>query len=501
MLLDFLKVTQYPQLTINLLHVFLEFMGFVTIGIACYINYKYMYVRSISVAILMTLPMFIMTSRPFWDTVAIYQGYYVLPFFTYSLVPIRMFAVFGGGSICLWMIRNATDSTKRLIGMSILCGIVASIGIYNSNDFGVFTWVGIGAAIVFQPFRSIKNRLTMLGLFLIGTIISIMGLIAVNTDLYTINTNYLFWFQRNFASGFGGLPIGFPGNGFMLIIGIFAAWFCTLKIYTMLQQQREHYAQDSLIAPHFTTLMFMATVSAVSLPYYTNHSAISFQGSTYYIFLCISVWLLYQLLKRMQLQKTDSPLRFSDLALRICVVLPLAIALTYTPLYNRLSQTMPLKFSVNRNPNDISDGQEYNELNIAGISNRYEVLQPLQLKIAYVGSYANAVELYTNIPAASIFDHPGNIDISPDALKMYCNQMEQMPYDLYLTNTAYVCENMTIGVSGDFGLAVYYRPDFPQTHLKQWIQLRDIAHICPILNGAIICPVSYIEYQIWGREP
>jgi len=114
-------------------------------------------------------------------------------------------------------------------------------------------------------------------------------------------------------------------------------------------------------------------------------------------------------------------------------------------------------------------------------------LQPLQLKIAYVGSYANIIELYTRIPATSIFDHPVNVEISPSALKMYCNQMQQLPYDLYLTNTGISCENMAIGVSEDFGLAVYYRPDFPQTNPQQWKQLRDIAHICPVLNGAVVC--------------
>lgn len=483
MLLDFLKITQYPQLTVNMLHVFLQFISIVTIGIAVYINYKYMYIRSISVAILMTVPMFILSSRPFWDTVAIYQGYYVLPFFTYSLVPLRMFTVFGAGSICLWIIRNTTDSTKRLIGMSILCGVVASIGIFNINDFGVFTWVGVGAAIVFQPFQSIKNRLTMVGIFVVSTIICLLVLFGINIDIHTFNPDYLFWFQRQFASGFGGLPIGFPGNGLMLIIGVIATWFCTLKIHTMLQQQREHYVQDSFIASHFATLMFIATVSVVSLPYYANHSVMSFQGSTFYIFLCLSLFLLYQLLKRMQLQKADSPLRFSDMALRIFVVLPIAIALLYTPLYNRISQSMPLKEIISADPN----AQEYNELGIAGISDRYAALQPLQLKIAYVGSYANMIELYTNIPAASIFDHPGNVEHSQDSLKVYCNQMEQFPYDLYLTNTGYVCENMTIGVSEDFGLSVYYRPDFPQTHPQQWKQLRDIAHICPILNGAVVC--------------
>jgi hypothetical protein len=378
---------------------------------------------------------------------------------------------------------------------------VASIGIYNSNDFGVFTWIGIGAAIVFQPFQSIKNRLTMMGIFVVSTIICLLVLFRINIDIHTFNPDYLFWFQRNFASGFGGLPIGFPGNGFMLIIGIFATWFCTLKIYTMLQQQREHYAQDQLMESHFATLMFMATVSVVSLPYYTNHSAISFQGSTFYIFLCISLFLLYQILKRMQLQKTNSPLRFSDLALRIFVVLPIAIALLYTPVYNRLNQSMPLKDILTTDPHDLTNAQEYNELGIAGVNDRYAALQQLQLKIAYVGSYANIIELYTHIPAVSIFDHPGNTEHTPDALKMYCNQMEQFPYDLYLTNTGYVCENMTIGVSGDFGLAVYYRPDFPKTHPKQWKQLRQIAYLCPILNGAIVCPVSYIEYQIWAREP
>ena len=501
LLLDFLKVTQYPQLTINLLHVFLGFMSFVTIGIACYMNYKYMYVRSISIAILVTLPMFILTSRPFWDTVAVYQGYYVLPFFTYSLVPIRLFTVFGGGILCLWIIRNATQSMNRMLGMCILCGIIASIGVYNSNDFGIFTWVGISVAIIFQPFQSIKNRLIMSSLFLTGTILGLIGLIVVNNDLNTINTNYLFWFQRNFASGFGGLPILFPGNGLMLVISIFATWFCTLKIFTTLQQKRAHYAQDQLIDSHFATLIYIATVSVVSLPYYTNHSVMSYQGSTFYIFLCISLFLLYQLLKRMQLQSFAIPPRFADVSMRIFIVLPIATALLYTPLYNRISQSMPLNDIITTDKNDLSNAQEYNELSIAGINDRYVKLQPLQLKIAYVGSYANIIELYTHIPAASIFDHPGNVDISPDAAKMYCNQMQQLPYDLYLTNVGYVCENMTIGVSGDFGLGVYYRPDFPQTHPKQWKQLREIAHVCPITAGAVVCPNPYIEMEIWARQP
>jgi hypothetical protein len=203
----------------------------------------------------------------------------------------------------------------------------------------------------------------------------------------------------------------------------------------------------------------------------------------------------------MQLQPFQSSLRFTDLTLRIFVVLPIAIALLYTPVYNRLNQSMPLKDILTTDPHDLTNAQEYNELGIAGVNDRYAALQQLQLKIAYIGAYANIIELYTHIPATSIFDHPGNVDISADATKMYCSQMEKFPYDLYLTNTGYVCENMTIGVSGDFGLAVYYRPDFPQTHPKQWKQLREITHLCPILNGAVVCPVSYIENQIWGHEP
>ncbi|NDH68110.1 MAG: hypothetical protein EBY22_09480 [Gammaproteobacteria bacterium] len=490
-LLDFVGLTKYPQLSINIMFVFLQFMCFVTIGIAVYLNYYFMHRRSLYVAILFTMPLFFISSRPFWEYE---KSYYILQLFVYSLIPNRIFAVFGIGAICIWLLRKANESTTKMVIFGIVYGIAASIGIYQSNDFGLFAAIGVGATIIFQPFQSWIKRIILATIFMVSTLIGFGVLLVSNTEWATLNSDYLFWFQRAFAGGTGSELIRFPGNGLMVIISVFVIWFCALKVYTMLRQHATTYAQDPLMAQHFAALMFMATTSVLGLSYYINRSVMSFQGSSMYIGWGVSLFLLYQLTQRMTAhQPQQYPLRYSNLAFQVLVLLPVAIALVYTPLSSRLNQdNMAIKKIFITDPNDMVNTSEYGELHIAQITNVYTALKPITPNIAFVGAFANLVQLYTDIPAANIFDHPANVTIGAPALKIYCDQIAQMPYDIYITDQPYLCENMLLQSSDKLGILLYLRKDYEQTHPQEWQQLRDVANICLVdpNTGAVVCPTQ-----------
>jgi hypothetical protein len=486
--LDIVGITKYPQLTMNVIYVFLQFMSIVTIAIAVYLNYYFMHRRSWFVAILFTVPLFFISTRPFWDYE---RPYYVLQLFVYSLIPIRIFAVFSIGAICIWLLRKANQSIATMLIFGGVYGIIASIGIYQNNDFGLFAAIGVGAAIIFQPFQPWIKRLVLASTFVVSTLIGLVVLLVLNTDWATLNTDYLFWFQRAFASGTGSVLFMFPGNGLMVIISVFVTWFCALNAYLVLRRNATTYAQDPLMAGHFAAVMFVATTSVLGMSYYINHSVISFQGSSMYICWSISLFLLYQLTQRMTAhQPQQYSLRYSNLAFQVLVLVPVAIALVYTPLPSRLNQnSMAVKNLFTTDTNVMTSSQEYNELRIAQITNVYTALQPITPSIAFAGSFANLVQLYTNIPAADIFDHPANVTIGAHALKSYCDQFTYVSYDIYITDQQYVCENMNLMISDKLGTFMYLKKDYQQTNPQQWQQLRDVANICLIepSNGAVVC--------------
>jgi len=477
-ILKILGITQYPQLTINLVFLFLQFMSLITIGIAVYLNYYFMPQRSIVTAIIFTVPFFFISTRPFWDYSA---QYFTLHLFSYSLIPVRIFAVLGVGSICGWLLRKAYTYPSKMILYVIICGIIASIGIYQNNDFGLFAAIGVGTGIVFQPFQTWTKRIGLASLFVISTIVWFGILFTLNVEWATVNGNYLFWFQRAFVSGFGGLPIKFPGNGLMIIICIIAIWLCTLKVYMILQKHTSHYSKDPLISSHFFLLMFMTTTTILGISYYMNRSTISFQGSSMYIGLGISVFLLYQLIMRMTMHQTQLLFsRYTNVAFQLLALLPIAIAVIYTPLFSRLDQdSIIIKKIIVSNPNDLINTPEYKELHITQILDIYTALRSTKMKIAFVGDFANMIDLYTNIPTANVFDHT-SINLDATALNIYCNQIEQMPYDIFFINSikkTYPCNNMMLLISQKIDGQIYLHKNFATNYPQQWNHLREI--LCP----------------------
>ena len=70
--------------------------------------------------------------------------------------------------------------------------------------------------------------------------------------------------------------------------------------------------------------------------------------------------------------------------------------------------------------------------------------------------------------------------------------MNTMPYDIFLTDQQYVCENMLLQSSDKLGIMMYLRKDYEQTHPQEWQQLRDVANICLVdpNTGAVVCPTQ-----------
>jgi hypothetical protein len=300
---------------------------------------------------------------------------------------------------------------------------------------------------------------------------------------------------RGSVSGFGGMTILFPGNGLMFIITIIAIWLCTFKIYLLLRRNETFYNTDPLMANHYAALMYMATISGLGMSYYINHSVVSFQGTSMYISLSIALFLLYQFLVRMSALQSansnNSTIRYSNITPQIFVLLPLVIALAYTPVYDRIFQDgMAIKKIMYNDPAAMVDTPEYNELQIAYLNNVHTALQPLQLKVGFVGAFANIVQLYTHIPAATILTHPSAVTVGEPILKLYCQQMELAPYDIFMINQYFpYCENLEYMSSQQLNAGIYIRKDFSTTYPQQWKQLREVDNFCPtnLQTGEVNC--------------
>jgi hypothetical protein len=65
-----------------------------------------------------------------------------------------------------------------------------------------------------------------------------------------------------------------------------------------------------------------------------------------------------------------------------------------------------------------------------------------------------------------------------------------MPYDIYITDRKYFCNDMLLVTSDKLDVFLYLHKDYQQTHPQQWKQLHDVANICAITpyNDAVLCP-------------
>jgi hypothetical protein len=107
------------------------------------------------------------------------------------------------------------------------------------------------------------------------------------------------------------------------------------------------------------------------------------------------------------------------------------------------------------------------------------------MKVAYAGAFANLVELYTNIPSVNAFDEPAYI--SETSLNVFCNQINQMPYDVIFVNSIQkpipsmrhmpICDNMLLLISQKIDGKVYVHRNFATKHPQQWHQMNEI--LCP----------------------
>jgi hypothetical protein len=487
--LDWVGLTAYPQLTIYIIYFFLECMCIAAISLAVHFSYRYMAQPSLWIAIIFTAPLFFIATRPFWNFERIY---YTLHLFFYSIVPVRMFVVFSVGSLCLWLLHRAHAQRKYTLAYGVLCGIVASIGVFQSNDFGLFAFLAFGVAIVFQPLHAWRQRIMFASTYAGSALLWFVVLWLLNTDIATMNPDYIYIWIRKSVAGHGSFLIMFPGNGLMLITAITALWLCAAKLYFVLQKHVAVYAHDGMISNHFAALVYIATVAVFGMSYYINHSVISFQGSSMYICLSIGIFLLYQLVKRMAGEQSIArTIGYANITPTIFVLLPLMFALVYTPMANRLNQNeMAIKKMFQRDPAVMADTAEYNELRVAQVQGIYEQLKPLQLRTAFVGSFANIVELYTDVPAASILIHPSGVEIGELVRNMYCDHMNSAPYDIFISDQGYPCMSMQVLTAEPLGAFFYVRPDFIQTNPVQWQQLRDLANVCPIdyATGEVRCP-------------
>jgi hypothetical protein len=73
-----------------------------------------------------------------------------------------------------------------------------------------------------------------------------------------------------------------------------------------------------------------------------------------------------------------------------------------------------------------------------------------------------------------IFDHTGN-NLDATALNIYCNQINQMPYDVFFINSIkkyYPCDHMLLLISLRIDGQVYLRNNFAQDKFfpSQWNQ-------------------------------
>lgn len=469
---------QNPHSIIDIVYLLLQLVVLVTIYLVVRMHYKNMAVPRWSIAVIFSVPIMLFATSPWWKILSV-RTYYPINMFNYSLMANRIFVVFLVGSVGIWVISRIQLWTNSRVQLMAIYGLslIAMAGLYHNSDFGTFSAISLGVALVCYPFVTLKSRMLFGSVYALGIIVNFVLWLQVLAWRGTaVNYEYLYWFQRQFASGFGAIPINFPGNGLFLIGTAMAVAVTGVWMGIILRDRVTTYANDTKLTHMYVSVVYFGMATVFGLTYYLNRSYMAFHGSSVYGMLFVAIFALYNLMLYIQNSHEHSAgIKIHNFVLRFLVVVPLTIALTYT--YIPRKGPYYVSGSVITNA---AFGPLFDAVKVSG-----NVLRDAGFSVAYAGDFAHVIQMYADIPAVSIFNSVLDARASRVSERAYCDQLlAHHAYDVFvikgivksLDETDKICSNdMVIVHAPSMQVHFLVRKSFVQQNPTQWQRLQDIA--------------------------
>lgn len=475
-LLKYVNGVSNPDATIDTIYLSLQMLSLVTVSLAVRMNYINMVVPRWSTAIIFSVPPILFATSPWWEVLTA-QQYFSINMFSYSLIANRALMVFLVGTTSIWVLsriqlkQTLKSQMWAMYGLSLL----AMLGLYNNSDFGTFAAIGVGAVIVCYPFLSMKLRVILTSVYAIGVVVNYMMLLQFFVWCgMAVNTDYLYWFQRQFATGFGAIPLTFPGNGLFLICTAVVIAVAGVWMGVLLRNKATTHMHDIKLTHMYTSVVYFGVTTMLGVSYYVNRSYMSVQGSSVYITLFMAVFALYNMILYLQSDyERRAGVNAYNFVMRFLVAVPLSIALTHTyiprelPRYEYGSALTKAAYEP-----VMSTIKEYrDELEAAGFT------------VAYGGDFGHVVELYVGIPAVSLFNSVQDTKMSPTAKDAYCSKLlSYRKYDVIMVLGMWrsfilpndMCDGMVVLNSEHTQINLFVRREFITEYPDRWNQLQII---------------------------
>lgn len=338
--------------------------------------------------------------------------------------------IFSGMILALvlhWILKQSRKSKSELSSThSFFLGLTAGLSSSINLDFGIAASIAMLSTVFLLSINSKREAIVNFFSFVLSFSVFWIGLILLLKMRGAAPKPELFaWFIRQFGSGFGAVPISYPGPVMFALPTIFSlALFYAFNLArnTLLSSESDRINSISRLG----VLTFVSIWTFLSLPYYLNRSYHSGQMSTLYLPLSLSILGLLGIVSQ-SLDKKQVLNSKNFIPLLLVSISVSSVWISPNP-----------KIEINRIRNLNPDGElprpEIREL-ISKSDYLKDQMKDKYSSYAYFGEEGNIVELATGIKSANIFNNPLDMFQSENSVKLGCEFLDQVRADaLILTS-------------------------------------------------------------------
>lgn len=418
------------------------------------IVYQSMTHQSYTQAILLALPPLFMSSFPVWNRIIASTPSADF----YSVVPFRLFSIVVPYIVAISLLLKWREELQPRHVWYL--GAISGLIIFNNNDFGLMASFALGIMLLGNPYIARWQARLLMGVsYCVGIVTTFVVIIASYAVVgKSLNTEFLFWFSRQFSGGFGALMIALPGPGTLVITTAVA--LCVVSVLSVVwnNSQREWLCAHPLRSRNYLQLIYFAVVATIGLLYYLNRSSARALGiSIIPLSLAfVALWMLIQL-------HATYTHRITTYAVRCAALLPVALVFGYTLVPTTLPT--PLRFSdaiMAQRASDLMNTTTHSDVRstwpFETTRQTADVLTHAGLRVGYFGPFPHITQIYTDVPARLIFNHPHDIIISSTTRDVLCSTVFDDTIDVVIVAEASIEQNSFCD-----SYPLYQSPLFPAT--------------------------------------
>ena len=356
---------------------------------------------------------------------------------------IRIFSGMILGILLFFFMKQSIENRNKFYWY-FLFGSLAAVASLINLDFGFAATLAILITLIalVPGFKSVVKVIVYFGVGYVAAWLAVLTTLNVTGNLPM--SDRFAWFIRQFGSGFGSVPISYPGPVMFALPTIFSLMiFSGILTIRNVRKNAEPYSLFiSTITFYFATWTFFST------PYYLNRSYHSGQMSTLYLPLSVAIVGLFAMLvneKRYTLKNRN-------------YILPtLLVAVSVATIWISPNPSIELK----RINGDNQDGN----LPRAGIQKLIDNSDEIKKELEKLGTYGyfgeegNIVQLATGIKSANIFNDPSDMFTSAASTELGCKIVLERNFDYLLVTSkgaaAFKWPNITLCDGAyDYGLRI-----------------------------------------------